>query len=157
MEISEIIAVLSAAGGSVRSMADAGGAIRSLLQSESGASDELKTELSRLLDETIATKQLSLNAIVAAQELAKKLKEREDFDARMQSYKLVQPTTNNFVFQYVDGSGSDPVHFVCPQCVEDRRISILQGHATHVRCSKCGASYTVGHSTHRIETDWNPI
>lgn len=78
------------------------------------------------------------------QSLKLKLKENEQWEERLSSYEMVETEGAAVVYQ----SKSDPKHYICPNCIEDNKIKILQDQksaAGYFKCPEpsCNATYPV--------------
>lgn len=76
-------------------------------------------------------------------ELEKKLMEYEQWAQTERQYELKQVAPGKFVRSYKKSDkNTDPMHWLCPNCWEDKKKSILQGHpslgdALEYICPRC--------------------
>jgi len=88
----------------------------------------LREELSRLQDEN--------------RDLKKQIHEAESWEKQLADYELFKTEGEGMVYR----SKTEPVHYICPSCVNDQRIQILQdqkGYAGIFTCPGCDAKYNV--------------
>ena len=77
-----------------------------------------------------------------SQDLRRKLTEQEAWDKRLGSYSLKQTLGGAVVY----ASRDEPVHYICPSCLNKREIHILQDNRTYsgkFRCTGCESEYPV--------------
>ena len=80
-------------------------------------------------------------------ELEKEIADSKAWDAEKEKYELAKPSPYSDVFAYVlkeDSGTSEPRHYICPTCYEDRIKSILQKEtriplAEVLVCARCCA------------------
>jgi superfamily II helicase len=80
-------------------------------------------------------------------ELEKEVTDLKAWNAEKQKYELTKASPYADVFAYVlkdDSGSSEPHHYICPKCYEDRIKSILQKEtriplAEVLVCARCGA------------------
>ena len=136
-DIATLLALASSGIGTLKGAADLASSVRNIL-SEEDVSPKLKAELSQLLDQVIAAKQINIQAFEKFSEVKAELDAIDTFSKRMDSYALYRAPAGAIVYRSVD---IDPAHEICPNCVEDRKISFLQGPDYYKSCERCKASY----------------
>ena len=113
----------------------------------------LQAQGSQLLGEIIAL-QITISGLVkekdAAHEEAQEYKNRylqlADWNAQAARYELKEIATGVFVYASKnDTEGTDPAHWLCPNCYQDRNKSILQRKSrdwggTTYACPRCSTS-----------------
>lgn len=110
--------------------------------SEASGNAELKTAISELSD------QLS-NAKLANAELRGQIAEIknlqlkvEQFESEVSRYSLWETPRGHFVYALNEADArGDPHHYLCPNCIGDRRKSILNGSQYSKTCNKCSTSF----------------
>ncbi len=80
-------------------------------------------------------------------ELEKELAHYETWDAEKERYELVEFPGKVLIYALKKtGSNSDPLHYICPNCYQDHKKSLLQGkkypsgiHA--LECQRCDGKF----------------
>lgn len=111
-------------------------------KSEVGADADVKLALSEL------TMQIA-NAQMANSDLKHKLTALKDelaktqaFQSDLDRYELWETPTSSIVYRLrEEASENQPLHYLCPNCIEDKRKSILQGTEYSRDCGTCDLSF----------------
>ncbi|WP_282092336.1 hypothetical protein [Epibacterium ulvae] len=117
--------------------------VKSLFQkTETGGDTDLKLALSELTMQVanaqVANSDLKLKMAALQDELAK----MQAFQSDLERYALWETPTGAIVYRLKeDSQGAEPLHYLCPNCIEDRHKAILQGHETHRECPRCSTGY----------------
>jgi Zn-dependent M16 (insulinase) family peptidase len=137
MDIITAFGVFSAATQSIKTAADTGSSLRALLANDKTASKEVKEKLSALLDEIIAAKQINIQVIDAVSALKTELDKYQRFDQLLARYQLTETAVGFMVYKVKKNADIDePEHYICPNCVEDKIRSILQGPSDYKSCPR---------------------
>lgn len=70
------------------------------------------------------------------------ISEFESWESKLTDYELVKTAGNAVVYKFK----SEPEHFICPNCVSNKSIQILQGNRTmsgKFRCISCDGEYPI--------------
>lgn len=112
-------------------------------KSETGADADLKMALGELAVQVanaqVANSDLKLKLAALQDELA----EAQAFQSDLERYDLWETPTGAVVYRVkAECQGAEPMHYLCPNCIEDRQKSILQGHAKYRKCPRCSTGYS---------------
>lgn len=87
------------------------------------------------------SKNLLLDAQVAL--LAERVRKANEAQAQLDRYQLWETPTGHLVYRLRDAQkADDPAHFICPNCYEDGRRSVLQGDWRRKKCQTCKSLFT---------------
>ena len=111
-------------------------------KTETGGDTDLKMALSELAMQVanaqVANSDLKLKLAALQDELAK----AQTFQSDLDRYALWETPTGAIVYRMKQESqGSEPMHYLCPNCIEGRHKSILQGHTACRTCPRCSTGY----------------
>jgi superfamily II helicase len=90
---------------------------------------ELQRQIVTALESTLAAQMAQSTLLKQVGELEKKVTDLEAWDAEKQKYKLAKASPHADVFAYAlkeDSGSSEPRHYICANCYEDRFKSVLQ-------------------------------
>lgn len=76
------------------------------------------------------------------QGLMSEIKQVKDWQSRVDRYKLVETSGGAVVYESLD----ELRHYVCPRCIENKKIHILQNDKSYAgtySCPECDVSYPV--------------
>jgi predicted RNA-binding Zn-ribbon protein involved in translation (DUF1610 family) len=76
------------------------------------------------------------------QQLRNEVEQSKKWDERLTQYELVQTTGGAVVHRFK----GEPMHYLCPSCLNKRQIEILQDNRTmsgKFRCTSCTAEYPI--------------
>lgn len=91
------------------------------------AQTEIREQLLAILSDAIALQEKHSALINEKDELAKKLMEFEHWKQTESEYELKEVVPDKFVYSYKNSQQSTiPMHWLCPNCWNDRKKSILQ-------------------------------
>jgi hypothetical protein len=89
-------------------------------------------------------KQAALTSEIA--DLKEKLREAENFQGKMQNYNLHELETGVFAYRYEPVvQSSEPTHYLCPDCVNNRIPTILQPGSGALHCHVCKTAMLYKH------------
>lgn len=131
------------AGAATQNLAKGLEAIKALFKgSEVGADTNVKLLLSEMTLQ-IANAQLSnsdLKLTLAA--LQDELAKAQRFQSDLERYYLWETPSGSIVYR-LEGfaQGGEPMHYLCPGCIESKRKSILQGDEKWRNCPACKTEY----------------
>lgn len=119
--------------------------VKALFQkSESSADVEVKGALSQLAMEVataqLANADLKLKLAALQDELAK----ANAFQSDIERYELCETPAGSIVYRLREsGSQGQPLHYLCPTCIDRKTKSILQGHADWKECPTCKTGFRI--------------
>lgn len=151
---SSLLELVGDAGTATGNIAKGLETVKTLLKpSEGGSNADVKLALSEL------TMQIA-NAQMANSDLKFKLTALKDelaqinaFQSDLDRYELWETPPCAIVYRLRNTAGEDqPMHYLCPNCVEDRRKSILQGHQYQRQCITCDARFAFEAPTKRTRS-----
>ncbi|MDA7966186.1 hypothetical protein [Ruegeria sp.] len=141
--ISSVMELAGDAGAATGKVAKGLETLKTLFKkAETDGDTNLKIALSELAVQVanaqVANSDLKLKLAKLQDELAK----AQSFKSDLERYELWETPTGAIVYRLKQASqGSQPKHYLCPNCVEDRHKSILQGHEEHRKCPRCSTEY----------------
>lgn len=107
------------------------------------AQTQIREQLLTILSDAIALQEKHSALINEKDELKKKLMEYEQWENTVSEYELKEVVPGKFVYTYKKSQQSTtPMHWLCPNCWNDRKKSILQvihrteREASH-KCPRC--------------------
>lgn len=117
-------------------------------KAETGSDADLKMALSELAMQVanaqVANSDLKLKLAALQDELAK----AQAFQSDLERYALWETPPGAIVYRVKqECQGSEPMHYLCPNCIEDRHKSVLQGHAGYRTCPRCSTEYSFAESS----------
>jgi hypothetical protein len=120
------------------------------------ATAEVKARVTELYDVILAGQQAALQSTVQQQahlerirELEEELRNIKTWETTKERYKLASIAGGSFVYALKsDANPPEPAHWICPQCYEDSRKSILicgraMMRTIEVSCSHCEYKFIV--------------
>jgi hypothetical protein len=89
----------------------------------------------------VAAQSQQLTLLEQVSELKKQLAELEAWDAQKQRYELKKVAAGAIVYALkADASGSEPPHWICATCYQNRRISFMQERVTSIKIPSNGGT-----------------
>jgi hypothetical protein len=110
---------------------------------------ELQRIILSLLGDAVSAQSEQSAMVHRISDLEKEIADIKAWEETKQRYELHQPMAGTFVYTLkVQSRGTEPTHWICTNCYEDSRRSILQiqssGHGTdHFVCPRCKAAIFV--------------
>lgn len=107
----------------------------------------------------LTSQQEQLDLIKRVQELEGTIAEYDNWETEKDRYELHEIMRGSFAYRLSEES-TEPEHFICPNCYEDRQKSILQidavfVHATRkLSCSRCGMHIYCHNQDRQSEFRW---
>lgn len=75
--------------------------------------------------------------------LQNELAKAQAFQSDLDCYDLWETPAGAIVYRLrQEAADNQPLHYLCPKCIEGKRKSILQGHVEWRQCTTCKADYT---------------
>lgn len=114
-----------------------------------------------LIDQLVESK-LQANILVDEnRELRQQIEDFNNWETEVKSkYKLEEVSQGVLVYVYQPSEeNTDPAHWLCPQCFEDRIKSILQRREAYETsrytyfCNNCSGNYSVANNSYKSEWD----
>lgn len=117
--------------------------IQSLFKKSQAADDaELKAAISDLLAHVGNAALTNTELQMKLAELHKKAQKDDQFQRQMLRYELHETSSGGIVYRLkADQTEGEPMHYLCPNCVESDHRSILQGDRWDKGCPRCSTSY----------------
>lgn len=116
------------------------------------AQAKIEEQLFTIRAEALALQEKHLTVIHEKEELIKKVMEFEQWEKTESEYELKQIVRGTRVYSYKNSQQSTiPMHWLCPNCWNDRKKSILQAEfdaeeEAKYFCPKCKFSFRFYHS-----------
>ena len=109
--------------------------------------------------EALETQQAYSGALKRVEDLEQEIMRLKDWSAEKQDYVLADTGQGSLAYEYLEGVESGhPAHWICPQCYEEGKKSILKhetlpvGRARTLACHRCGFDVV----THGVRHNQNP-
>jgi lipopolysaccharide biosynthesis regulator YciM len=141
--LSETIKFVGHAGTNARDLANGMGALKALFQkSEAAADTDIKLALSELTSQVADAKLANAELKAMLQKLKEELAEHQAFKSDLERYELWETPAGAIVYRLRQSAQrKDPMHYLCPNCIESKRHSILNGHDHYRECPHCSTGY----------------
>lgn len=136
-QISEAIGLASSAAGATEK---ASGTIKTIMGLFQSGTEPDKDHAESLLNDIAAqlttANMMNVQLSTALKAVSQDIKTHSTFEAEKARYELFQTPQNVMVFKLRDDAANgDPVHFVCPVCMnKDRLISYISGEGNYKTC-----------------------
>ena len=115
-----------------------------LQKSESGADLEVKSALSQLALEVTTAQLANMELKLQLAALQNELTEANAFQSDLDRYELWEAPAGSVVYRLRESaSQGQPLHYLCPACIERKTKAILQGHADWKECPACKIGYRI--------------
>ena len=153
-DFNDLESIVDAAGNmgtATGKLANGVAAVKGLLKgSKAGADPKVELALSELTGQIaqaqFANAELKLQLSVLQGQLA----ELNALKADLSCYELWKTPSGSLVYRPKhDEKQSEPEHYLCPNCLQKKVKSILQGHAGWRECSSCKAGFSFDKSPPR--------
>lgn len=140
--IREALSLAGDTGSAAQKVAGALETIRSLFGSAKVSADpDVKMAMSEMMLQVANTQAANAQLINQLTALEATLKAIQAAQTDFDRYELWKSPASAVVYRLKEGDGlGEPDHFLCPNCIEENRKSILQG-SWIAKCPKCGASF----------------
>jgi hypothetical protein len=153
IEILSILALATTGSSAVSSVANAVKSVRDTLDKSPVVSDDVRQKLSDLLDEVIGAKQLNLRLVEQVQIIVEEMRQHEEFREELGRYEMFEMPAGSIVWKLRNSHKSgQPLHYLCPNCVQSKKLYILQGDRNYRRCTSCKVQY---HFEHQVTSQPN--
>jgi hypothetical protein len=145
--LNNAVSLAGDAGNATGKIANAITTVKGLFQnSQAGADADIKFALSDLTlqvaNAQVANADLKLK-LVALQE---DLRRAQAFKSDLDRYELWETQTGPVVYRLkTEAQNGEPKHYLCPNCIEARRKSILQGDRHFRKCPNCKTQFSFEH------------
>ncbi|MBY6118551.1 hypothetical protein KUV64_05365 [Mameliella alba] len=111
-------------------------------RSEAGTDPEIKLALADLTDQVANAKVANAELKFELTSLQQALREANAFKTDLERYELHETPAGSIIYRLRDEMQNDePLHYLCPRCVEDKTKSILQGHEGYRECPVCTTGF----------------
>ncbi|MCD9146633.1 hypothetical protein [Pseudophaeobacter flagellatus] len=139
----QIVRLTGEAGQATGKIATGLDKVKSLFKSsETGADSEVKLALGELSEQVANAKVTNAELKLLVLALQAELAQLQSFRSDLDSYELWETPTGALVYRLCQNAeGKEPLHFLCPTCVEGKRKSILQGHSGFRECPVCKSGF----------------
>lgn len=138
-----LTAATGATGGAIGVMQQ----IKGMFSGNKPDDPELEALLNELAQKLTGANMLNLQLSETVKELLAAAQKQEAFESKRARYDLVKTSAGHILWQLKqDQANGEPIHYACPSCMEDGRISILQGHDEGAECTKCKQWYQIKHA-----------
>lgn len=141
--LSGVVEFFGDAGAATGKIAKSWETVQKLLKkSEVGTDPDVKLALSELTMQIANAQVANSNLKVQLVALQDELAVARDFQSDLGRYDLWETPAGAIVYRLREAEANNqPLHYLCPSCIENKRKSILQGHAEWRECSTCKAEY----------------
>lgn len=131
------------AGAATSKIAQAISTVQGLFKkSEAGADADIKLALSDLTLQVANAQMANAELKLTLTALKDELREAQAFKSDLDRYELWETPTGSFVYRLKgEMQQGQPLHYLCPNCIEEKRKSILQGPAHYRDCPNCKAGF----------------
>ena len=111
-------------------------------RTELAADADVKAALAELADQIANAKMANADLKIQLSALKDALREVQSFQAELDRYSLWETPTGSIVYRLKEAAaGDEPMHYLCPTCVEEKRKSILQGGERYRECPVCKTEF----------------
>ena len=104
--------------------------------------DEVMSKLGEAQDTLFSMREELFRLQSENESLKKKIAEADSWDSKLSEYKLTETSGGAIVYKFT----GTPEHFICPSCVSEKTIEILQDNRTYsgkYRCVGCNAEFPI--------------
>lgn len=142
-DIGKIFKLAGSGGSAIGQLASGVDRVKGLFQrSEAGTDPEIKLALADLTDQVANAKVANAELKVELSALQQALREANAFKTDLERYELHETPLGSVIYRLRDEMQNDePLHYLCPRCVEDKTKSILQGHEGYRECPVCKTGF----------------
>lgn len=111
---------------------------------------ELQSVIIDLHSDLMAIQSQYQELLKSKSDLESQLVQMKNWDITASNYKIISVNAGNFVYEYQNTS--EPKHWLCPNCFESQKKSILQcdsmsgGRKIHVSCPNCNTNFEAFYS-----------
>lgn len=141
-QIQELIGLAGSAVGLTGKAADSANAVKKLLDGKPGSADPKTVELLNVLATSLTAANMT-NVQLSSQlkALLAQIEHEAEFRSKLANYQLVETDYGDMLLQLrSDDNGSEPIHFICPICVENtQKFHFVTGpkNGTGKHCQNC--------------------
>ena len=141
--LTQALNVVGQTGTNVGHLAQGLGSLKALFQkSEAAADADIKDALIELSSQVLDTKLANTELKTMLLNLKEELAAHQTFKSDLERYELWETQVGSIVYRLRESAkDDDPIHYLCPNCIEDKRKSILQGREHNRRCPSCSTRF----------------
>lgn len=142
------ISIAGDAGQATGNIAKGLSALQGLFKtSEAGSDAKIKLALSELTLQIAHAQVSNADLKLKLSALQDELRDAQAFKSDLDRYVLWEAPAGSLVYRLEkEIRDGEPAHFLCPNCVEEKRKSILQGHRSYRECLRCGKGFLFEHT-----------
>lgn len=131
------------AGSATGKIANAISTVQGLFKkSEAAGNADIKLALSDLTLQVANAQMANADLKLQLTALQDELRKAQAFKSDLDRYALWETPTGAVVYRLEkDIRNGEPLHYLCPNCVEQKRKSILQGHTAFRECPNCRTGF----------------
>lgn len=111
-------------------------------KSQAGADADIKLALSDLTLQVANAQMANADLKLQLTALQDELRQAQAFKSDLDRYELWETPTGSVVHRLKEAmNNGEPMHYLCPNCIESKRKSILQGPRHYRECPNCKTSF----------------
>lgn len=111
-------------------------------KSQAGADADIKLALSDLTLQVANAQMANAELKLQLTALQDELRQAQALKSDLDRYELWETPTGAVVHRLKEAmNNGEPLHYLCPNCVQEKRKSILQGHASYRTCPNCDTGF----------------
>lgn len=132
------------AGTATSKIANAISTVQGLFKkSEAGADADIKLALSDLTLQVANAQMANADLKLKLTALQDELRQAQAFKSDLDRYALWETPTGSVVYRLEkEKREAEPLHYLCPNCIEAKRKSILQGPRHYRDCPNCRTGFS---------------
>jgi hypothetical protein len=141
--LNSAVSLAGDAGAATGKIANAITTMKGLFQkSQAGADAEIKLALSDLTLQVANAQVTNADLKLKLAALQDELRQAKAFKSDLDRYELWETQTSRVVYRLKNEmQNGEPMHYLCPNCIETRRKSILQGDKLFRTCPNCKTDF----------------
>ncbi|SUZ34091.1 hypothetical protein ROE7235_03873 [Roseibaca ekhonensis] len=142
--VESLIDLAGNAGTTTGKLANAFATVQKLLnKTQAGGDADIKLALSELALQVANAKLANADLKLQLTALKDELHEAQVFKSDLDRYTLWETQTGAIVYRLEKAiQDGEPIHYLCTNCIESKRKSILQGTKHHRSCPCCKAGFS---------------
>lgn len=131
------------AGTATSKIANAIATVQGLFKkSEAGTDADIKLALSDLTLQVANAQMANAELKLKLTALTNELRDAQTFQSDLDRYELWETPTGSVVYRLkASMEHGQPLHYLCPNCIEEKRKSILQGPRHFRKCPHCRTGF----------------
>lgn len=137
--VRQALALTGAAGEAVKSVSSAVEAVRAKVrQKGSEVPADLQDLIVELSEKVADAKMANVELSVALSEIRMQLLKEDEFTRERAHYRLIQTVKGYNVWELkIDCANGEAIRYACPNCMNDHRISFIDGVGYYRVCQSC--------------------